>query len=125
VQIVREAFEALNGHDLERYAALLHDGYVGETHGVPTPVRGRDAGSHAMDIYFRVLPDFHFVIEAAVAADSDVLVSWLATGTPGEDRRVTSLTARPLQVPGCTVTRLRDGKIAHAWSYWDGPTRIQ
>jgi gas vesicle structural protein len=122
VQIMRQAFDALNGHDVERYAALLDDSYISETHGVPPPVRGREAGSHAMDMYFKVLPDFHFTIEGAIATEDDVLVSWLATGTPRDQCSGASLTARPLRVPGCTVTRLRDSKIVHAWNYWDIPT---
>jgi predicted ester cyclase len=121
LQIMRQAFDALNGHDVERYAALLDDSYISETHGAPPPVRGRDAGSHAIDMYFKVLPDFHFTIEGAVAMGDDVLVSWLATGTPRDEYSGANLTALPLRIPGCTVTRLKRGKIAHAWNYWDMP----
>lgn len=125
IRIVREAFDALNGHDLQRYGELLDDSYVSETHGTAATVRGRHAGSHALDRYFEVLPDFHFVIEAAVAAEDDVLVSWLATGTPRDEYSGASLTTRPLQIPGCTVTRLQGGRIVHAWNYWDTPTRSE
>jgi ketosteroid isomerase-like protein len=121
LQIVRQAFDAWNGHNVERYAALLADGYFGETHGLPPPIRGREAASEAMDRYLRLLPDCHFTIEGAIAAGDDVLVSWLATGTPRDQYSGANLTARPLQIPGCTVTRLRDRKIVHTWNYWDTP----
>ena len=121
LQIVRQAFDAWNGHDVERYAALLDDRYFGETHGVPPPIRGREAASEAMDRYLRLLPDCHFTIEGAIARGEDVLVSWLATGTPRDQYSGANLTARPLRVPGCTVTRLRDKKIVHTWNYWDTP----
>jgi len=119
VRIVREAFAAWNGHEVDRYAALLDDGYISETHRRSPPLRGREAARHAMRASFKVLPDLHFTIEGTLAAGDDVLVSWLATGTPRDEYSGAPLTARPLQVPGCTVTRLRDGKIAHTWNYWD------
>jgi len=119
VRIVREAFDAWNGHEVDRYAALLDDSYISETHRRSPPLRGREAARHAMRASFKVLPDLHFTIEGTLAAGDDVLVSWLATGTPRDEYSGAPLTARPLQVPGCTVTRLRDGKIAHTWNYWD------
>ena len=119
VRIVREAFDAWNGHEVDRYAALLDDGYISETHRRSPPLRGREAARHAMRASFKVLPDLHFTIEGTLAAGDDVLVSWLATGTPRDEYSGAPLTARPLQVPGCTVTRLRAGKIVHTWNYWD------
>ncbi|PYO03934.1 MAG: hypothetical protein DMD89_00770, partial [Candidatus Rokuibacteriota bacterium] len=118
-RIVREAFAAWNGHEVDRYAALLDDGYISETHRRSPPLRGREAARHAMRASFKVLPDLHFTIEGALAAGDDVLTSWLATGTPCDEYSGAPLTARPLQVPGCTVTRLRAGKIVHTWNYWD------
>jgi steroid delta-isomerase-like uncharacterized protein len=119
VRIVRAAFDAWNGCEVDRYAALLDDGYSSETHRGSPPLRGREAARHAMKASFQVFPDLHFTIERALAAGDDVIVSWLATGTPRDEYSGAPLTARPLQVPGCTVTRLRDGKIAHTWNYWD------
>jgi predicted ester cyclase len=121
LDVVREAFEAWNGHDVERYVGLLDPGYIGETHRLPT-LRGRRAASEAMASYFKVLPDFHFLIQDAIVTGDDVLVSWVATGTPRDEYDGTTLTAHPLQVPGCTVTRLRHRKIVHTWNYWDTPT---
>jgi hypothetical protein len=36
LQSIQEAVAAWNAHDVERYAALLDDGYVEETHARPT-----------------------------------------------------------------------------------------
>jgi predicted ester cyclase len=121
LEVVREAFDAWNGHDVERYIRLLDPGYVSETHRLPT-LRGRRAASEAMATYFKVLPDFHFLIQDAIVTGDDVLVSWVATGTPRDEYNGATLTTNPLQVPGCTVTRLRHRKIVHTWNYWDTPT---
>ena len=120
LDVVRQAFDAWNGHDVERYVGLLDPGYVSETHRLPT-LHGRQAASEAMETYFKILPDFHFSIEDAIVTGDDVLVSWVATGTPRDEYNGAILTANPLQVPGCTVTRLRHRKIVHTWNYWDTP----
>src|SRR5262249_29488401 len=119
VLIVREAFEAWNGHEVDRYTALLDDGHISETHRHSTPLRGRQAARHAMKAFFEVLPDLQFTIEGTLTAGHDVLVSWQATGTPRDDYSGAPLTAGPLQVPGCTVARLRANRIVHTWNYWD------
>ncbi len=119
IRIVREAFDAWNGRELNRYAALLDDGYISETHRHSPPLRGREAARQAIKAFFKVFPDLHFTIEGVLAAGDDVFVSWLATGTPRDEYSGAPLTARPLQVPGCTVTRLRAEKIIQTWNYWD------
>jgi gas vesicle structural protein len=121
LDVVRAAFDAWNGHDVDRFVRLLDPGYVSETHRLPT-LRGRRAASEAMATYFKVLPDFHFLIQDAIVTGDDVLVSWVATGTPRDEYNGATLTANPLRVPGCTVTRLRHRKIVHTWNYWDTPT---
>ena len=93
----------------------------GDPDDFTTPLRGRAAASQAMDTYFKALPDFHFTLESAIASGNDVLVSWVATGTPQDEHSGASLTTRPLRVAGCTVSRLRHRKIVHTWNYWDTP----
>jgi gas vesicle structural protein len=119
LRIVREAFNALNRHDVQRYSAMLDDNYIGETYRTPEPLQGRDAARQAMVAHFKVLPDLRFTIQGTLATADDVLVSWLATGTPRDEYSGRPLTERRFEVPGCTVTRLRNGKIVHTWDYWD------
>ena len=117
LRIVYEAMEAWNSHDVERYAALLDTGYVGETYRNPSALHGPGDARRAMD----VSPNLHFTVEGALASGDDVLVSWLATRTGPSASKRARRAASPEQVPGCTVTRLRGRKIAHTWSYWDTP----
>src|SRR2546425_9641548 len=68
LRIIREAFAAWNAHDVDRYAALLDEGYVEETHTRPTPARGREAARAAMREYLRVLPDLHFDVDVMITS---------------------------------------------------------
>ena len=50
LRVIHEAFEAWNAHDVDRYAALLGEGYVEETHTMPGSVRGREAARTMMRV---------------------------------------------------------------------------
>ncbi len=119
VRIIRDAFEAWNAHDVERYVAQLDEGYVGETHTLSAPFRGRKAARAAMRLYLKAFPDLHFSIEGTVAIRDDVVVSWLAIGTNTDTFVRTPPEERWFQVHGCTVSKLKNRKIVHAWNYWD------
>jgi len=118
LRIVHKAFDAWNFHDVEGYAALLDNGYIGEIHPRSTLLHGPEDVFHAF-------PDCHFTIEGTLAAGNDVLVSWLAVHTRQAADDGADLVGPPLQVPGCTVVRLRGRRIVHTWSYWDIAGRLQ
>jgi ketosteroid isomerase-like protein len=125
LRIVHKAFDAWNFRDVDGYTALLDNGYIGETHRNPTPLRGPEDARRAMKAYFDAFPGLHFTIEGALAAGDDVLVSWLTTPPQPRADHGADPAAPPSQVPGCTVTRLRGRRIVHTWSYWDTPHWLQ
>ena len=97
--------------DIHGYGALLNDDYVGETHAVPITLYGRGAARRAMRMKFALFPDLKFDVHDVVATGDETLVSWVATATTRGHERV--------RVSGCTVGRMRGGKIGHTWCYWD------
>ncbi|HZF06566.1 MAG TPA: nuclear transport factor 2 family protein [Patescibacteria group bacterium] len=110
LRIVQKAFDAWNDHDVERYTAMLDEGYVGETHHTASALRGPEDARRAMKSILEAFPDLRFTIESALTVGDDVLVSWRAL---------------PSEVPGCTVTRLQGRRITHTWTYWDAPNGFQ
>jgi len=125
LRIVRKAFDAWNFRDVDGYTALLDNGYIGETHRNPTPLRGPEDARRAMKAHFDAFPGLHFTIEGALAAGDDVLVSWLTTPPQQSADHGAHRAVPPSQVPGCTVTRLQGRRIVHTWSYWDTPHWLQ
>ena len=125
LRIVHKAFDAWNFRDVDGYTALLDNGYIGETHRNPTRLRGPEDARRAMQAYFDAFPGLHFTIEGALATGDDVLVSWLTTPPQQRADGGGHLAAPPVQVPGCTVTRLQGRRIVHTWSYWDAPHWLQ
>jgi steroid delta-isomerase-like uncharacterized protein len=118
-RIVREAFEAWNAHDVDRYVALLDEGYVEETRNWPEPRCGPEAARATMREHFNAFPDLHFATDVMIASHDQVFTRWLVTGTcrselinlPGPERRI--------EIYGCTLSKLRNGKITHVWHYWE------
>jgi ketosteroid isomerase-like protein len=115
-RIAQAAVRAWNGRDASGYGALLGDDYVGETHAVPVTLYGRGAARRAMRMKFAMFPDLKFDVHDVVTAGDEALVSWVATATTRGHERV--------RVSGCTVGRMRDGKIGHTWCYWDAKEMV-
>ena len=110
-RLAHAAIRAWNGRDIHGYGALLNDDYVGETHAVPITLYGRGAARRAMRMKFALFPDLKFDVHDVVATGDETLVSWVATATTRGHERV--------RVSGCTVGRMRGGKIGHTWCCWD------
>jgi hypothetical protein len=110
LQIGRRVFEAWNAHDLNRYAALLA--------GADGSGPGRGPADHA-DVPGRAFPDLHFDIEQMLASANYVVTRWRATGTHRGELMGIAPTHRRVELHGCTVNEIKNGKSVHVWLYWD------
>lgn len=108
--LVQAAVGAWNAHDPRSYAALLNSRYISRTHAIALPLRGRVATCRAMQMKLKLVPDLRFAVEGVIIRGDNALVSWVATGTRGNE---------PLRISGCTVGGVRHGKIVDTWCYWD------
>jgi steroid delta-isomerase-like uncharacterized protein len=116
-RIVREGFEAWNTHDVDRYIALLDDGYVEQTHTWPAPLCGREAARAAMREYFEAFPDLRFDIDVMISSQDRVFTRWLVSAT-GRGASLPTPGGR-IESSGCTLSKLGNGKIVHVWRYWE------
>lgn len=119
LRIIQEAFAAWNAHDVDRYAALLDEGCVEETHARPMPVRGREAARAAMRERLRLLPDLHFDFDVMVASGDQVFTRWMVTGTYSGESTSRALSDPQLKEYGCTLSKLGRNGIIHVWHYWE------
>jgi predicted ester cyclase len=125
LQIVREMFDAWNTQDLARYVKVLHAECTMATHRLSGRVRGCEAACEAMRQWFDVFPDLHYHIEAMIPIGERIMTRWLTTATPEGQALRRQQTKRQLQVHGCTVIKLRDGKVLDVWSYWDSDQLVR
>lgn len=109
--VVLQVFEALNDHDLERYAALLAED-VEERH--PYQLTGRDAVIAGDRATLELIPDHYRKIERLLV-DGDNVAIWLRFGG------TIAATGESFEVEICGVAEVRDGKITR-WNFYTDRT---
>ncbi|MCI0635236.1 MAG: nuclear transport factor 2 family protein [Actinobacteria bacterium] len=112
--VVLRVFDALNDHDLERYAGLLAED-VQERH--PYVLDGRDAVTAGDKATLELIPDHWRTIERLLV-DGDNVAFWLRFGG------TIAATGKSFEVEICGVVEVRDGKIA-TWNFWTGQAPMQ
>jgi ketosteroid isomerase-like protein len=116
-EVIGKLAAALNAHDLEGAAALIHEDYRSEQPAHPGEAFVGRAQMHAnWQAMFAGIPDFHAELIRSVD-DSDTTWSewsWSGTRSDGQD----------FQVRGVTLFELRDGKITAGRLYMEEVDRI-
>jgi ketosteroid isomerase-like protein len=101
--------DALNGHDIDALAGLVHEQCVFETTDPPDGTRheGRAAVLEACREFFVQSPEARFEMEEVVTLDDRALVRWRYAWADGHVR-------------GVDVMRVRDGQIIETFAYVKG-----
>jgi steroid delta-isomerase-like uncharacterized protein len=105
--------DAWNRHDLEALMAMMTDDCVFQASAGPDVDGQRSVGQAAVrDAFaavFDAFPDAHWASPRHFAAGNRAVSEWTFTGTRRDGRRV--------EVTGCDLLTLRDGRIAIKNSY--------
>ncbi|MFF5988430.1 MULTISPECIES: nuclear transport factor 2 family protein [Prauserella] len=105
--------DAENNHDAETAAALLAPHLTVEVNGRPalsSPDDDRAANAELLRRY----PDYRReVVDVMVSGDRGT-IRWRMCGTPVDPD------VEPLDVQGCSVVTVREGRIAQAFLYYNG-----
>lgn len=119
-QLAREAFEALDRHDLSRAEEIWGPDSV--DHFLPV---GEFRGTEAIAGYFRglfaAMPDFSIKPQRILCDGDHAIVQWRATGTfDGEPFQGIEPTGRSVDIRGVDVMEWREGRIGLNTIYYDG-----
>lgn len=111
-EVIDKLLAALNAHDVEAAAALIHENYRSEQPAHPGRAFVGRAQMHAnWQAMLEGIPDFHAELIRS-AADGDTTWSewsWTGTRADGQD----------FQVRGVTLFEVRDGKITAGRLYME------
>jgi steroid delta-isomerase-like uncharacterized protein len=113
-QFARQAIAAINGRNLDAYVQLLDDSYVMETENAPEPLRGREAIRGLLQSYFQGIPDLRLEIEQIIASGDFVVVRTHLTGTHKGTFLGIPATNRKIDIHGCNITEVRNGKAVRS-----------
>jgi steroid delta-isomerase-like uncharacterized protein len=124
--IARAYFEAVAARDLDAMTSFYEPGGTGEIHGlveltVPHSYRAWFAN------LFAAFPDFHFEILAVIAEGERAAVHWRANGTFDGNARFEGVdpTGARIDLTGCDVLTIRNGKIQRNDAYMNGAQMAQ
>jgi steroid delta-isomerase-like uncharacterized protein len=123
VAIVRQAFAALNDHDLEGFVQLLAADFRGEMPGIEGAV-DREQTLAMMKDGFKAFPDQRFDVQRIIAAGDDVIAEWISTATnlgpiPDPTGAESPATGRRIRFRGSSAFCFKDGKIAEERDFFD------
>ena len=124
-QLMEEAFAMLNKHDLDAYLKLLDEAYVWEGDLFPQPLVGREAIRQALNTYFAAFPDLRWEKEQILASGDHVVTRSRLIGTHKGEFKGIAPTNRQVNVRGCQVHEIRNGKFIKAFGYADQLTLMQ
>jgi steroid delta-isomerase-like uncharacterized protein len=128
--IMQRWFDAVNAHDADRLAALLDDGLVWEA----SRTSGVRATTAAWSALFSAFPDLRLESEQVLVQGDFVIARWRMTGThladfaltgPEGPLRPVAATNRRIDLPGCSVSELQNGRIVRCWMYRDIATLLR
>jgi predicted ester cyclase len=119
--IGRAYFEAVGRQDVDAMAALWEPGSIDELHGLVS-LRAPDEIREWFGNLFTAVPDYRFEILDLVASGEKVAVRWRASGTFDGPARLEGLlpTSAEIDLTGCDVLTVREGKIRHNDAYVNG-----
>jgi steroid delta-isomerase-like uncharacterized protein len=120
-EVVASYFEALNRHDAAAAAEYLDPDVVEEITGVGI-LRGSGEVQRFFDGLFKAAPDMEVIVDRTVSEGDTDVVQWRMNGTftGGPLFNGVQATGGRLQLRGCDVIDVRDGKIVRNTAYQDG-----
>jgi steroid delta-isomerase-like uncharacterized protein len=120
-EVVASYFQALNRRDAAAAAEYLAPDVVEEITGVGV-LRGRDEVRTFFDGLFKAAPDMEVLVDRTVSEGDTDVVQWRMNGTftGGPLFNGVQATGGRLQLRGCDVIDVRDGKIVRNTAYQDG-----
>jgi steroid delta-isomerase-like uncharacterized protein len=122
VRTAERLLNSLNTRNLDQVDDLFTQDYQGD--GPGSENLNRQQSKANMQGYLDAFPDLKFEVLRRIAQDEYVVLDWVSTGTHTGPMRTPSGNTIPptgkwLKIFGSTTYEFRDGKIAHAWTYWD------
>ncbi len=115
--LVRRWIEALNKQNLAAFDELCAPDFV--HHSPSITVQGLEAYKQAISGEFTAFPDMRFTIEDILAEGDAVAVRLTGHGTHQGNLQGIPPTGKQATIPGMTIYRIADGKLAEQWESLD------
>lgn len=120
-RVARAYFAAVGARDVEGMLEHWNQPGVGHIHGV-ADLRAPEGYREWFGALFAAFPDYSFEVIEVVADEQRAAVRWRSTGTFDGVGRFEGLVpnGRTVDVEGCDMVEVRDGKIVALDAYLNG-----
>jgi steroid delta-isomerase-like uncharacterized protein len=118
IEVVRSVVAADNGRDSAGYRALLWDDYRAEVHGKVTATSGDEEAAH-LARYWQGFSDGRVVEEQILADGPRVTYRYRLQGTHDGEVDGQPASGRGVDVAGCTILEVEDGRVRRTYRYVD------
>lgn len=124
--VARAYFDAVAKRDVEAMAACWEPGSLDVLHGV-AELRVPEDLRTWFGALFTAFPDFKFEVLDVMAAGEKAAVRWRATGTFNGSGDFVGLlpNGRTVDVEGCDVLTVRDGRVIRNDAYMNGAEMVR
>jgi steroid delta-isomerase-like uncharacterized protein len=118
--VAMEIFDALGRHDIDAMLSRVHPDLVDDFVAVGV-FRGVAQVRGFFDELLGAFPDFAIEVIGTVSDDERAVVQWRATGTfTGSPFQGVRATGRGVELRGCDVMQVIQGRVKHNTIYYDG-----
>ena len=118
-KIARDSWEAFNQKDAAKATSYYAENAVVQDYGEPKPRTGKEEIQQVWQMYITAFPDAHVTIEGELAHGDTVVQQWRVNGTNTGPLMEMPATNKSVEVHGCSIFHMVNGKIEHEWEYWD------
>jgi steroid delta-isomerase-like uncharacterized protein len=105
--------------------ATYADDAVHEDKTVNANLNGKKAVEDFAQSWIKAFPDLSFTLTSAIVAGNRGTAEWIVTGTLKGDMPGMPASNKVMKIPGVSIFKCTDGKIAHVVEYWDMATLMR
>ena len=117
IEIAKSAFSALEGKKEDAFTSILTEDVEQDGLFALETSKGRDGAKKFFKAFTTAFPDAKFDVSRAIAVGDYVIAESTLKGTHQGALGNIAATKRPIAIHLVDVFRIKDGKIARAWTY--------
>ena len=122
IELLKESLEALNAGDADRFMATIHDEVTWSLDASKDPISGKKALRALIEAMIVAMPDMNYDLQQIFNADDDnVIIQYVLRGTHEGEFMGIAPTHNKVEMYGCVISKIKDGKRYQMWQYASGP----
>jgi steroid delta-isomerase-like uncharacterized protein len=126
IQLLQESLEALNARDADRFMATIHDNVTWSLDASKDPISGTGALRAVIEAMIVAMPDMKYEpLQILGAEDDHVVIRYILRGTHEGEFMGIAPTHNKVEMHGCVISKIKDGKRYQMWQYASGPGLLE